>query len=149
MWGYYSHQIMRTSVTTALISGLFLLAANVGAEEAAKPAGQPELAKLKTSVFKNKVTQLTDKQIAELYETYKDPKTGREYRIIASLARNPKNRKVGVVPFRLTATLYEYKTYRGKKIGQRQNGTIHIYLLDEAGKMVNEANVSLSKMCPG
>ena len=59
-----------------------------------------------------------------------------------------KYKKSGKVPFRLLATLSEYKELKGKKVGKRLSGSCKFYMLDSDGKLVLSKSSSLAKMCP-
>ena len=142
-----------------ILFSLLLCAVTVNAQFSTslkkKAVEQPALAKLRSTA-----KTLTDEQVSELYKTYNDADKERTYSFSAYFGQarlDPKRdkskiskyQKSGKVPCRLTASLYEYKIVKGKKVGKRMSGTAKFYFLDSEGKQVLKKSSSLSTMCPG
>jgi hypothetical protein len=97
---------------------------------------------------------LSEDKIAELKQTFTDPKTKKSYAFFAEAGLPSMDKKTlekyqksGKVPFLITASLYEVREVRGKKSYDRQNGTCNIYMQDKEGKVLFSKTQSLSKMC--
>jgi hypothetical protein len=142
-----------------ILFSLILCAVTVNAQFSTslkkKVVEQPTLAKLRTTS-----KTLSEEQISELYTAYNDEDKERTYSFSAGFGKarlDPKRdkskiskyTKSGKVPCRLTASLYEYKIVKGKKVGKRMSGTVKFYFLDPEGKQVLKKSSSLSTMCPG
>lgn len=103
---------------------------------------------------------LNEEQLAGLVTAHTDAKSGRAYGFKTSFGvkrLDPRRDRVkigryresGRVPYRITAELSEYKEYKGRRKAKRLNGTAHIYVLAEDGKLVDREDVALSTLCPG
>jgi hypothetical protein len=97
---------------------------------------------------------LSDEDVAELKETFTDPKTGKEYKWVGKFemdngaAAKKKAKLMKKAPFRITGALYELKKVGGKKVYSRQPGTCWVYIKDSDGKVVSKATKNLNTMCP-
>lgn len=102
---------------------------------------------------------LSDEDLKRLVTEWKDEAKGVQYKLYATAEPRPLNagssagrreiekyKNAGESPYRVTATLYEFKT--GDRAPRRANGTAKLYLVDADKRVVLQKSVSLSKMCP-
>lgn len=90
---------------------------------------------------------LTQKQIAELKERWKDDASGRKIELHTTLEPvGPA--KSEPIRYRLTVALYEYGARRGMKRGRRLPGTAHFYMLNAKNEVLMDEAMSLAKLCP-
>lgn len=98
---------------------------------------------------------LSEEEVEKLKTSWTDEKTGKQYLFNASFGarkldakQKKKYKKSGKVPYRITASLYEHKESKGKKLSKRLKGTGRFYVLDSEGKVVLKKSMSLAKLCP-